>query len=134
MPSSNPDDYLKQLDPQILSSLNSEQLSAVRGLLNTALPKPAPKIVDLRFTVDLILSRFYVVLLVGKERRTGKRSYPINRINRIANLIAAIILLLGLNLMISSIIFLFFYLIKSALLIDIFPHAHLIDELKKLFL
>ncbi|WP_413162197.1 hypothetical protein ACL6C3_25035 [Capilliphycus salinus ALCB114379] len=122
--------YLNKINPQILSSLNREQIIAIREILDEAIPKHSPKIVDLRLTVDLIISRFYLVLLVGKERRKGQRDYPVTGITRIGNLIAATLLLIGINLLISLFIFLFLYLIKSALGINLLP-GHLDDVLKK---
>lgn len=126
-----PEYYLNKIQPQILSSLNAEQITAIRDILEQAIPKNSPKIVDLRVTIDLILSRFYLVLLLGKERRRGQREYPVTGITRIGNLIAATLLLIAINLLISAFIFLLLYLIKSALGIDLFPGEHLKDQLKK---
>lgn len=89
--------------------------------------QPSPKIVDLRFTVNLLFSRFYIVLFVGKDRRKQSRSYPVSRWTRLANIVAATILLLGLNVTITGSLFIAGYLVKSALGIDIFPHTHLRD-------
>ncbi|MCU0524346.1 MAG: hypothetical protein MUF72_05930 [Elainella sp. Prado103] len=127
--SRTPEDYLQQLPPELRSSFSEEQVSAVRELLAAAIPKPAPKLVDLRFGVDLIASRFYVVLLVGKDRRRQRRSYLPEPMVRVGNGIAAVVLLLGLNLLISLIIFLLAYLVKSAVGIDLFPDSHLADHL-----
>jgi len=122
-------DYLHQMDPEVLHSLNFSQRSEVERILAQALPKPAPKIVDLRFRVDLILSRFYVVLLVGKDRRRQRRQYPQSALNRLGNVIAAIILLLSLNLAISGGLFLAAYLVKSAVGINLLP-GHMGDYLR----
>lgn len=126
-----PDDYLQGMDADILHSLNPRQREAIERVLLDAIPKPSPKIVDLRFTVDLILSRFYIVLFVGKERRRGSRSYLPQRATRVGNAVAAIVLLVSLNLLITSILFLFLYLLKSALGIDLFAGEHLIDKLNQ---
>ena len=130
-PRLTPDYYLKQLEPQILEQFNPQKIDIIQQLLLQAIPKPSPKIVDLRFTVDLILSRFYVVLLIGKERRKGTRDYRVTGITKMGNLIAATLILIGLNLLISGFIFLVLYLIKSAVGINLFE-GHLIDQLKKL--
>ncbi|MEL7037929.1 MAG: hypothetical protein AAFO04_20270 [Cyanobacteria bacterium J06592_8] len=126
-----PDYYLNQIQPQIFESFNSEQITEIRGILEQAIPRSSPKIVDLRFTVDLILSKFYLVLLVGKERRRGQREYRVTGITRFGNIVAATLLLIGINLLISAFIFLLLYLIKSALGVDLFPGQHLGDQLKK---
>ncbi|MFO7140524.1 hypothetical protein B9T16_02135 [Arthrospira sp. PCC 8006] len=125
----NADDYLQKMSPEVLASFNPQQLEEIRQTLDAAIPKPSPKIVDLRFTIDLIIDRFYVVVFVGKERRQKKRSPLFPQANKMANIIAASLLLIGLNLMITAIIFLLLYLIKSALGIDLFPGEHLIDIL-----
>lgn len=122
--------YLQQLDPYILDSFNSEQLQAITSILNQAIPKPSPKIVDLRFVVDLIFSRFYIVLFVGKDRRKRKRQYFQGKISKAGNLIAAAILLIGLNFLLSALILLFAYLIKSAVGINFFP-GHITETLQQ---
>ena len=114
-------DYIDRIDPYILSSFNEKQLAEIRGAIDSAIPKPAPKIVDLRFVVDLVLTRFYVVLLVGKDRRKKPRKYIPGQMARVGNTIAAIFLLIGLNLTISAFLFFGAYLIKSAFGIDLFP-------------
>ena len=116
----------------ILTGAGEQLLGDCRALLESAIPKPSPKLVDLRFTVDLVLSRFYIVLFVGKDRRQQKRPYRSNSISRMGNAIAAVLLLLGLNLLISLFLFLFIYLIKSAAGVDLFPDSHLSDQLQKL--
>ncbi|MGB3535054.1 MAG: hypothetical protein WBA13_16275 [Microcoleaceae cyanobacterium] len=125
-----PESYLNQIEPRILNSLNAEQIHAIKSLLNQAIPKPSPKIVDLRFTVDLIISRFYVVLFVGRERRQGTRPYRVTGITTLGNIIAASLLLICLNLLITAFLFLLLYLIKSAVGINLFE-GHLIDQIKK---
>ena len=108
------------------ASFDANQLEAIRGLLNDAIPKPSPKIVDLRFMVDFFFSRFYVVLFVQQQRR-----YWAGRLTRVGNLIAAVMLLLAANLVISSFVVLFAYLLKSLVGIDLFP-GHFQDYLKHL--
>lgn len=122
---------LQQLPEPILASLTPEQHAAVYSLLERSLPKPSPKIIDLRFVVDLLISRFYVVILVGKDRRTQRRQHIPARVSRVGNLVAAIALLLGLNAFVSLGIFLLLYLLKSGVGIDIFP-SHLSDVLSTL--
>lgn len=124
--------YLEKIESHILESFNSEQLQAINFVLEQAIPKPSPKLVDLRFVIDLIFSRFYIVLFVGKDRRKKRRKYPVEGIARVGNLIAAVTLLIGFNLTISALILLFGYLLKSALGINLFP-GHISETLKKVF-
>lgn len=119
--SRTPSYYLGKIEPDILASFNSDQIEAVISILDQAIPKVSPKIVDFRFVVDLIFSRFYIVLFVGKELRKTQRQYATRGIARIGNLVAAATLLIATNLVISAFILLFAYLIKSAIGINIFP-------------
>ncbi|OWY67398.1 hypothetical protein B7486_31675 [cyanobacterium TDX16] len=127
----NPEYYLQQVEPNILASFNTEQLQAIVNILTLATPQPSPKIVDFRFNIDLLFSRFYLVLFVGKDRRKRKRQYIPERLARIGNAIVVVILLLGANLVISGVILLFAYLFKSAVGIDFFP-GHISDSVKKI--
>lgn len=126
--SRTPDYFVGQIDASIRDSFTEEQLTAVRAAIESAMPRPAPKIVDLRVNIDLIVSRFYIVLFVGKERRKNPRPYKAFGMNAIANWLAAITLLVGLNLTVSLFIFLMAYLVKSSLGVNLFDH-HLSDYL-----
>ncbi|MBE9129270.1 MULTISPECIES: hypothetical protein [unclassified Coleofasciculus] len=128
--SRTPSYYLQRVEPHVLSSFNSEQLEAIVSVLDQAIPKPSPKIVDLRFVVDLVLSRFYIVLFVGKDRRKKQRRYESNGMAKIGNVVAAVILLIAINLMLSALLMLFGYLLKSALGINLFP-GHISETIQK---
>lgn len=123
------DYYIQQIDPDVIAGLTPGQLAGIRAVVESAMPRPAPKIVDLRINVDLIFSRFYIVLFVGKERRKTPRRYSQSGFLAIANRIAAFLLLIGLNLTISLFVFLMAYLAKSALGINLFSQ-HLSDYLR----
>lgn len=117
--------YLEAMDPDIRSSFTEPQLEAVKQLLEASIPRPAPKLVDLRFFVDLLAYRFYVVLLVGKHRRQRQRSDVLEPMARKGNVVAAIMLLIALNLLISAFVLLIAYAIKSAIGYSVFPESHL---------
>jgi hypothetical protein len=70
------------------------------------------------------------VLFVGKDRRKQQRQYWTEQVARWGNTIAAIVLLIGINLVISLIIFMFAYLVKSALGVDLTP-GHLADQVDR---
>lgn len=122
----NVDDLISLFDPGIVQQFNNLQWKEIRRIIDLAIDKPSPKIVDLRFTVDLIFSRFYFTLFVGKDRRRQSRSQTTG--SRVGNFIAAICLLLALNLLVSSSVVIVAYLIKSALGIDLMP-GHFADLL-----
>lgn len=124
------DDYMQEMKPDIVSSLSSEQLDEIKVLINRAIPKPSPKIVDLRFNIDLLISRFYVVLFVGKENRRVRRRYQVRGITKVGNFIIAIFLLISLNLLVSLFIVMSLYLLKVTAGVDFFHQGHLIDHIK----
>lgn len=127
----NLDLYLQKIDPGVRASFTQPQLYAIELLLRDIAPKPAPKIVDLRFIVDLIFSRFYVVLFVGKEKRQKQRYHLPSKFTKIANIVIVAIMLIGINLLITLAIFIFAYLIKSAVGIDFLP-GHVDQNVQKI--
>lgn len=114
-------DYLAYINPAIQESLTPEQQTEIERVIDLALPRPAPKLVDLRFDIDLITSRFFIVLFVGKDRRQADRHHRVSRLTTVGNWLAAIVLLIGVNLAISIGVLLLAYLVKSALGINLFP-------------
>lgn len=154
-PMSSPD-YINQIDPALLSHLNGSQVQEIKKFISQAIAhevnqKTAPinanynqlenqasvrkksrsKLIDIRFVIDLLFSRFYVVLMVGKDVRKGQRRYPITRATKAGNMIAAFFLIVAMNLLISAILLLGLYLLKSALSIDLLP-GHFSDQLETL--
>lgn len=124
-----PEDYLNAIAPDLLASFNSDQREAVKSALDAAIPKPSQKIVDLKLVIDLIFSRFYIVIMVGKDRRKKKRKYVPETVSKLGNIVTATFLLLSVNLFISIFLFMFAYLLKSAFGIDILP-GHTGDNLR----
>ena len=127
--SRTPSYYLEKISPHIIASFNPEQLEAITFVLNQAIPKPSPKIVDFKFVIDLVFSLFYIVLFVGKDLRRKQRQYVPEGIARVGNLIAAATLLIVSNLVFSAFILLFAYLLKSAMDINLFP-GHLQETVR----
>lgn len=120
--------YMHQIPIDILEKLNEEERENIKLVISTAIPKPATKLIDLRFIIDLIFTRYFVVLLIGKDIRKQQRQYPVNGITKIANIIVAILLIIAMSLLISSVTILIVYLIKSSLGIDLMP-GHITDVL-----
>ncbi|WP_242018360.1 hypothetical protein [Pseudanabaena sp. FACHB-1998] len=112
--------YMYQIPSPTLDKLNEEDWERIKSVVNAAIPKPSPKIIDLRFVVDLIFTRYFVVLLIGKDNRKQQRQYKVNGVTKVANIIAAILLIIAMSLLISAITIFILYLIKSALGIDLF--------------
>jgi hypothetical protein len=90
-----------------------------------------PKLIDLRFGVDLVVMRFYVVLMVGKDRRDQHRTHAVKGLTKLGNTLAAVLFLVGTNLAISGFIVLSLYLVKSMLGINLLP-GHFAEYLKQL--
>jgi hypothetical protein len=120
--------YMYQIPSPTLDKLNEEDWERIKSVIDAAIPRPSPKIIDLRFVVDLIITRYFVVLLIGKDSRKQQRKYKVNRVTKVANIIAAILLIIAMSLLISAITILILYLIKSALGIDLFK-GHITEVL-----
>jgi hypothetical protein len=117
------------ISPEILDSLTPEQWTAIEKYVFNKKGEKQPKLVDIRFVIDLVITRFYIVLLVGKDQRTQARSYPLSKFLKLGNIVAATLLLLGTNLVISACIVLVLYLTKAALGYDFLP-GHINETLK----
>ena len=116
-----PGAILDRMAPAVRRDLSDVQLGEVERLITLALPQPSPKLVDLRFDIDLLVSRFYIVLFVGKDRRQSSRLRQVSWLTAMGNWIMAVVLLIGVNLAISAAVVMLAYLMKSALNIDLFP-------------
>jgi hypothetical protein len=119
-----PEDYLATLPPELRSSFNEPQLAAVTQLLEAAIAKPSPKLVDLRFWVDFLAYRYYVVFFLGKDRRSRERPELTQPMAQTGNLVIALLLLIGVNLLISLFVLLIAYAIKSAVGYSLLPNPH----------
>ncbi|WP_231662839.1 hypothetical protein [Pseudanabaena sp. 'Roaring Creek'] len=114
------DYYMHQIPLPILEKLDEEEKANLKSVINTAIPQPSPKLIDLRFAIDIIFIRYFVVLMIGKDRRKQQRSYEVNGITKFANVVAAVLLIIAMSLLISGVTILTIYLIKSALGIAFF--------------
>lgn len=124
------DYYMHQIPVQILEKLNAEDKEDLKSVIHTAIPRSSPKLIDLRFAIDLIFARYFVVLMIGKDMRKQQRQYQVNGIAKVANVITAILLIVAMSLLVSAVTILILYLIKSALGIDLFP-GHITNVLFK---
>jgi hypothetical protein len=129
---SHPIDLLSRVPSHLLQGFNLHQLDRIEEIIESSLPKPSPKIIDLRVDINLFISRFYLVILVGKDCRQKKRPHTVLGLTRLANILAAIGILTGINLTVSCIIFISLYLIKSWLGINLLKDMHLIDVVNNL--
>jgi hypothetical protein len=117
---------LGTMDPRVKGSLDKGQLDEVRRLLRLSARIPGRFPVDLRFTVNLLITKVFVVFIVGRDRRRVERETATERRARLGQVVSSvasagcflILLLAFLGLL---------YLVKSWLGINIFPDAHLSD-------
>jgi hypothetical protein len=87
---------LRRLPPDILHSLSSEQLAAIRNAASSARARRHP--IDARFGLRLpLLGRSYLVLLVGKDMRSPKRRIADNQLRPTDRLSHFVLALLGVS-------------------------------------
>ena len=87
---------LRRLPPDILHSLSSEQLAAIRNAASSARARRHP--IDARFGLRLpLLGRSYLVLLVGKDMRSPKRCIADNQLRPTDRLSHFVLALLGVS-------------------------------------
>ena len=122
--------YMQQVPVETLEKLDNRERELLKSIFQTAIPHKTPKIIDLRFVVDLVFTRYFVVLMIGKDRRKQHRHHEVNGVTKVANIIGAILLIIAMSLLISAMTFLLLYLLKSSLGIDIFP-SHITEVLFK---
>ena len=126
----NVDYYMHQIPLQVLEKLDEAEIEQIKSVIHTAIPKSSPKLIDLRFVIDLIFTRYFVVLMIGKDRRKQDRQYEVKGFAKFANIIAAILLIIAMSLLISAVTILILYLLKSALGVDLFK-GHVTEVLFK---
>ncbi|WP_037434075.1 hypothetical protein [Simiduia agarivorans] len=111
-----------QLDPKVFASLNLVQLEALRVAISASAPgKQHP--VDIRLTPSLYFARFYVVLLMGRDRRSSTRNREDARLRHMSGMSLAVMLYLLLVIAIPLALVLL-YLLKSFAGIDLLPDQH----------
>lgn len=119
-------DFLARQTPDVAASFTPEQLQAIK--LSFGARQWRDHTLDLRRSIKLFGSRFYVVLLAGRERRTYERLRTEGLISRMADTI--VLLIAGL---VISLPFLWVaYQIKSAMGIDLIEDGGVHTTLKAL--
>jgi hypothetical protein len=113
-----------------LDQITPEQWQAIQTRLQQRQARKNPKLIDLRFEIDLIFDRLFVVLMVGQDRRSRQRQRSVSKLTKAGNMIAAAAFLISANLLLSAIVLLGLYLTKSALGLDFTP-GHISESIKK---
>lgn len=76
------EDFFRDMSPTLARSFTDEQLRVIK--MNFAARERGSHTVDLRFSVPLL--RRYVVLLIGRERRTARRRRQDRKFHPVATL------------------------------------------------
>ena len=124
--------YFQNIDGDIRNSLTTKQEWEVKKALNNALGRPSRKIVDIRFTIPLLFSRFFFVLFIGRDIRHQKRKYDLPGEVRTANIIFGSFILACMISFTAVTILMLLYLVKCALGINIFPDFSLSRHIKQI--
>jgi hypothetical protein len=125
---------MSRLNPAIKSTLSSEQLSEIRRAL-IAQSESSKHSLDLRFTVNMLFSRYYFVILGGKDRR--RKTIENNQLRKEKALEKTLTTIMTTIIVIGMIYFFgysmkFLYQVKRDLGIDFFENLHAEDILKKI--
>jgi len=125
------DSVINHMPDEIRASFSTQQIQALQQALSKS-HQQSRHLLDVRMLIPLYWTRFYLVIFMGRDRRSHVQDILIHRrqsSSRTAQIgfiaLAAWFLITGLA--VSG--FITFYLIKSALGIDIFPDKHLGDFL-----
>ena len=79
------DHYFKRIDPQIAASFNADQREAIKTMFGAR--GIAKHSVEVRRSLPIGRGRFYLVLLLGRERRTFGRLYSEGAVSSSFNLL-----------------------------------------------
>lgn len=123
------EDFFRDLSPVLARSFTDDQLRAIK--MSFGARERGAHSVDMRFSVPLL--RRYVVLLIGRERRTARRRRQDRKFHPVAT-IGNAFAMTALVIVVSVPIFLFGYGFKSFLGINIIEaggaHA-VVEELRQ---
>jgi len=123
------DNIMEDIPESIRNSFTQDQSEALMKVLLKQHAK-SRHIIDSRFTIPLFFTRYYLVFLLGKDKRTHRGKVMVNRRQKggFATNIAFSSLLMVNGSFILLLLSLFIaYLTKSMLGIDLFPDKHLWD-------
>ena len=110
--------FFSRIPKDVAHSFSDDQLLAIKQAFADAAPREHS--IDFRVSVPLPLRRFYLVLLVGPERRTKPRRRRERQVRSGTGLVG---ILFGLAILLIALLAVLggLYLIKSALGIDLIP-------------
>ena len=118
---------IDKIDPKVRASLSPRQFSSIEKAIKESRPLQGHP-VDIRGVLPLFFSRYYYVLLMGRDRRPPtRRKEQVRRGNYLSK--TALIILFGMGPCFMFFLFIA-YLLKAVLGINLFSDLHLIDLIK----
>jgi hypothetical protein len=69
------DRFFKQMQPEIVQALSSDQKRDITRALIRAFLYPSPRILDIRWVFSLFQERFFLLFLFGRDSRDGDPRY-----------------------------------------------------------
>ncbi|MEE2730644.1 MAG: hypothetical protein VYA55_07450 [Pseudomonadota bacterium] len=117
----------QQIDPAVRSTFTPRQVTAIENAIRASRPYQKHPI-DLRGTFPLYFVRIYFVLLMGRDKRSQTRNQEERR-RRHAAMGSALLSVYIILSMLTPLLLLVLYLLKSVLGIDLFADLHLSDFL-----
>lgn len=69
------DRFFGQMTPETVQGLTAEQRKDITRALVRAFLYPGPRILDIRWVFPFLQSRYFLVLLFGRESRSGEPRY-----------------------------------------------------------
>ena len=121
-------EVLELVPLDVRRSLTFEQRSAISQALKQSKRKHA---VDIRLTIPLLFTQFYVVLFMGKDLRRATQEKMLNRRGEVGRWGIASILGIGALVFIAALL-VAGYVAKSKAGIDLMPNSHASDLVRGL--
>jgi len=129
-PSTDPYSHaiMQRISPGIRASFTPAQRSAIeQALMADQIGKVHA--VDIRLTIPLFFARYYLVLLVGRDRRVGTRRSETRRQQGLSVSSLLLFFFIAVSPVVVAILVIL-YALKTALGINLMPDVHLKDLLR----
>lgn len=120
--------FFQRLDPQVTQALTPHQRDAIADALRQSGPRQ--HFVDLRWTLNLLFGRFYVVILAGRDLRRRQTESAQRARSDTRRVIQSLLILLAFAIPALLVLSLMLYGVKCMLGINIFESKHLLDFLR----
>jgi len=121
-------EFMQRISPEVRASLTPAQRSAIEKALDGS-PSKAHPAIDIRLTIPLFVARYYLVFLMGRDRRVGTRRSEATRQRHLSAASLLLFFLIAVSPVIV-IVLLILYAVKTALGINVMPEMHLKDLLR----